>query len=211
MSEPVLLRPEVPQIGRRRRDLKRDAARDPHAIRFELLDFRGVVRHEPYRFHSEDPEHARRALVRPQVCRKSEDSIRIDRVEAVILEVIRRDLVRDANPAAFPRQIEQDSARGTPELLQRRIQLGPAIAPLRAEHVPGHALGMQSDEDVFSACNLPFYEGHMVVSGVGALEGMDPKRAVPGGESRRDREKDVVAELDVRARHGRRFAKTGAI
>lgn len=211
MSETVLLRSKVPDIRRRRRHLKRDAARHPHSVRFELLDLRGVVRHEAHGFHSEDSEDARGAFVSPQVCGEAEDAIRVHGVEAVILEVIGCDLVRDSNPATFLCEIQESRARGTPELLQGRVQLGAAVAPLRAKHVARNALGVQSDEHVFPPRNLSFHEGHMIVSGERALESMDSKCAVPGGESRGNREEDVVAKLDVRPWHGRRFAKTGAI
>jgi len=85
MSETILLRSQVPNVRGRGRHLERDAFRHGDAVGAELLDFRGVVRHELNRRHPEDPEHARGTFVTPEIRGEAKDPVRVDGVKAVVL------------------------------------------------------------------------------------------------------------------------------
>jgi len=135
--------------------LERDPFGDPHAVRLELLDLRGVVRHQPHRFHAEHAEHAGSALVRAEVRGESQDAVRIDRVEPVVLKVVRRDFVRDPDPAAFLREVDQGAVGRRSDSLQGGIELGPAVAPFGSEHVTSDAFRVKANEHVLSARNPP--------------------------------------------------------
>src|SRR5207247_7572806 len=99
MPEALLLRSQVANVRRRGGHLERDAFRHVDTVRAELFDFRGVVRHELDRRHPEDPEHAGGTLVTPKIRREAEDSVRVDRVETVVLEVVCGALVNDTDAA----------------------------------------------------------------------------------------------------------------
>src|SRR5437879_10360337 len=119
VPEALLLRSQVSNVRRRDRHLERDAFRYVDAVRAELLDFRGVVRHELDRRHPEDPEHAGGTLVTPKIRREAEDPVRVDGVETVVLKVVRRDLVHDPDAASLLGQVQEDALRGAPEWLHR--------------------------------------------------------------------------------------------
>src|SRR5438309_9588028 len=211
MRKTRLLRPEVADVRGGRRDLERNAVDHPDPIRFELLDLRGVVRHEPDRLHPEDPQDAGRALVRPEVGGETQDPVRVHRVEAVVLKMVRRDLVRDADPPAFLGQVEEGATRRLAELRQRGIELGTAVAAFGAEHVPRDAFRMEAHEDVLPSGDLSLDEGHVVLAGEGALERVDAERSVPGREPGWPYEQDVIAQLQGLSDHAQGFATKRAI
>src|SRR5207249_3827569 len=85
-----------------------------------------------------DPEHARGTLVAPEIRGEPEDPIRIDRVEAVVLEMVRRHLVDDPDAPSLLGEVQQDALRGAPESLHRGIELLTAVASLRSEDIARH-------------------------------------------------------------------------
>src|SRR2546430_6728645 len=123
VSEPLLLRSKVANVRRRDRHLERDACRDVDTVRAELLDLRGVVRHELDRRHPEDPEHAGGTLVTPKIRGETKDPVRVDGVETVVLKVVRRDLIHDPDAASLLGQVQEDALRGAPESLHRGVEL----------------------------------------------------------------------------------------
>ncbi len=82
-----------------------------------------------------------------QVHREAEGLVRLDGVHATVLQVVRLELVRQADPAALLAQVHQDAALLRGQHLHGLVELHPAVAPLGAEDVPGQALGMDPDED----------------------------------------------------------------
>src|SRR3989449_6807721 len=128
MPEALLLRSQVANVRRRGGHLERDAFRHVDTVCAELLDFRGVVRHELDRRNPEDPEHAGGTLVTPKIRREAEDTVRVDRVETVVLEVVRRNLVHDPDAAPLLSQVQEDALRRGPGSLHPGIELLAAIA-----------------------------------------------------------------------------------
>jgi len=160
-----------------------------------LLDFRGVVRHQPDRLHPEDPQDAGRALVGPEVGGEAQNSVRVHRVEAVILKMVGRDFVCDPDPSALLGQVQQGAAGRFPEFLEGSIELCAAVAALGPEHIARDALGVEANEDILAPGDLSFDQGHMVFPAERALERVDAERSVPRGEPRRPREEEVVAQF----------------
>ena len=74
---------------------------------------------------------------------KAEAAVGLDRIEPAVLERIGAQLVGKADPAAFLAQVEQDPAAVRADDLQRFLELRPAIAFERAEHVAGQAFAVQ--------------------------------------------------------------------
>jgi len=205
MPQALFLRAQVADVRRGGPDLEGDAFRHANAVRAELFDLRGVVRHQLDRADSEDPQYARSTLVTAEIRRKTEGAVRVDRVEAVILEVVRRDLVDDSDAPSFLGEVEKDAFGRPPESLQCGLQLLAAVASLRTEHIAGHALGVEAHEDVLLPRDLPLHEGDVLFAGERADERMDPEVAVPGRESRLTSEQNVVAEFAFETRHVPRF------
>ncbi len=202
MAESVLLRDEIPPVRRRRRNLERDSFGDPHTVRLELLDLRRIVRHQPHRLHAEHAEQACGALVRAEVGREPEDAVRVDRVEPVVLEVVRGDLVRDPDPASFLREVDQGAVRRRSDSLQGGIELGAAIAPLGSEHVARDALRVEANKNVLSPRDTTLDERDVLLPREGTLERMDAEGPVARREARRHGEEEVVAQLDALFRQG---------
>ena len=77
------------------------------------------------------------------VGRQPEVEVGVDGVAAGVLERVGLELGHQADPAALvPAQVDHDAAAGRDDPLQRLVELRPAVAALRAEHVAGQALGV---------------------------------------------------------------------
>src|SRR3990172_4578080 len=203
VPQPLLLRAEISDVPRRGDDLQRDPPGNAYAVRLEFLDLGGVVRHEPYGLDPEHAEHARGALVAAQVRRETEDAVCVDRVEAVVLKMVRCDLVCDADAPAFLGQVQEGTTRRATDLLQGRVELFTAIAALGSEHITRDAFGVQPHEDVLTSRDPSFDQGDMLLAREGTRKRMDPEGTVSRREVRRDREQDVLAKLSGISRHGR--------
>jgi len=211
MPEALLLRSQVANVRRRGGHLERDAFRHVDTVRAELLDFRGVVRHELDRRHPEDPEHAGGTLVTPKIRREAEDSIRVDRVETVVLEVVGGDLVHDPDAASLLGQVQEDASRRVPDSLHRGIELLTAIASFRTEDIARHALGVEAHKDVGLPHDVPFHERHVLFAGERADEGVDPEVPVARRKPSLASEENVVAEFGFETRHGPPFRRVRRI
>jgi len=207
VSEALLLRSQVANVRRRDRHLERDAFRDADTVRAELLDFRRVVRHEMDRRHAEDSKHAGGALVTPKIRGEAQHPVRVDRVEAVVLKVVRRDLVHDPDAASLLGQVQEDALRGAPESLHRGVELLTAVAPLGTEDIARHAFGVEAHKDVALLGDVPFDKRHVLFARERAYERVDPEVPVAGREPRLASEENVIAEFALEARHGPPFRR----
>jgi len=207
VPEALLLRSQVANVRRRDGNLERDAFRYVDAVRAELLDFRGVVRHELDRRHPEDPEHAGGTFVTPKIGREAKDPVRVDRVETVVLKVVRGDLVHDPDASSLLGQVQEDALRGSPESLHRGIELLATVAPLGTKDIARHAFGVQAHKDVGLPGDVPLHERHMLFARERADERVDPEVPVAGREPRLASEENVVAEFAFEARHGPPFRR----
>jgi len=207
VPEALLLRSQIANVRRRGGHLERDAFRHVDSVRAELLDFRGVVRHELDRRHPEDPEHAGGTLVTPKIRREAEDSVRVDRVETVVLEVVRRDLIHDPDAASLLSEIQQDALRRVPDSLHRGIELLAAVASFRTEDIARHAFGVEAHEDIGLPCDVPLHERHVLLAREWADECVDPEVPVAGRKPSLAAEENVVAEFGFEARHGPPFRR----
>src|SRR5690606_5902099 len=72
--------------------------------------------------------------------------VRVDRVEAVLLEAIGAELVDEADaPALVAAEVDDDAALGG-DRLERGVELRPALALERAEGLARQALGVEPHE-----------------------------------------------------------------
>ena len=79
-------------------------------------------------------------------------------------------------PAPFLAQVEQDAAAGFADDLQRFLELRPAIAFQRAEHVAGQAFAVQADQRRLAAERAD-HQRDMLLPVVRSAEGDDLRRA----------------------------------
>ena len=110
------------------------------------------------------------------------------------MEVVRRDLVRDPNSAAFLREVDQGAVRRGSDSLQCGIELGAAVTPLGSEHVASDAFRVETDEHVLSAGDSTLYQRDVLFSREGTLERVDAEGPVTRGEASRHGEEDVITE-----------------
>src|SRR5213594_3810680 len=178
MPQALFLRPQVADVRSRDANLEGYAFRHANAVRAELLNLRGVVCHQLDRAYTEDPQHACGALVTAKIRRKTEGAVRVDRVEAVILKMVCRNLVDDADAPSLLGEVQEDAFGCPPESLQRGVLL---------------------------PSDLPLHEGDVLFSGEGADERVDLEVAVPGREPCLATEQNVVAEFAFETRHVPRF------
>ena len=80
---------------------------------------------------------------------EAELEVRLDRVHPVLLQLVRLQLVQQADAAAFLRDVEQRRRCPSPlDPRERHLELLAAVAAQRVEDVAGQALGVDADEHV---------------------------------------------------------------
>src|SRR5690348_2976460 len=80
----------------------------------------------------------------PEVIFESEFQVGFDRVEPLILEGVGFDLIAEANPAPLLMEVNDHTCISLDNLPDGFLQLLPAVASARTEHVPGKTLRMES-------------------------------------------------------------------
>src|SRR5688572_25949894 len=120
--------------------------------------FLRVVREQSHRADPEVVEDLRADAVVALVGGESELEVRLDRVATTLLELVRAELVGDADGATLvPADVEDHASPFTSDQLHRPIQLLAAVASERAEHIAGQALGMHAGEEVGGVTRLARY------------------------------------------------------
>src|SRR5439155_723808 len=96
---------------------------------------------------------------------EAEPLVGLDRVEALVLELVRANLVREPDAAAFLIQIQQDAAAFLGNPLHGRIELGAAVTADRVQSVAGQARRVDADEDVRAIVPSSFITSQMTPAG----------------------------------------------
>ena len=97
--------------------------------------------------------------------------VRLDRVEPLLLQLVRLQLVQQADPAALLRHVEEDAAALLLDPAERQLELLAAVAAERVEDVAGEALGVDAHEHVLLAGDLALHERDVVLAGQRLAEG----------------------------------------
>ena len=119
------------------------------------------------------------------VDREAQRDIRINGVEAAVLERVRADLVEQSDAASFVAQVEEHATVGAADLLESSLQLFAAVAAQGAERLAGQALGMETYEDGLVSRDVAVHERDDL-GRVTEAEDVDLELAVPRRQ-RRDR------------------------
>ena len=107
MPEALFFRLEIFSVTVVNRKLVIYPLDDRNPVSFHLLNLFRIIGHEAYARHPEFLEHFRRHPVIPLVGRKTEGDIRVDCVEACILEGIGADLVHEPDPPPLFLMVQQ--------------------------------------------------------------------------------------------------------
>ena len=176
------LRRQVSDVLGVRHALERYPVDDLKAVALEPGPLRRVVGQQAHRRDTEIHEDLGADPVVTCVGSEAELDVRLDRVEALVLERVRLELVAQPDPAALVSPYVDDDAFALfVDLLHRFGQLRPAVAADAAQHVTGEALGVHAHEDVLLARWVALDERDVRAAVVG-LVGDRPERA----ERRRD-------------------------
>src|ERR1700722_1354566 len=146
VSELVLLGAEIAFVVGVRRNDERDLVRHLEAVAAQAVVLPRVVGEH---HHPLDPEVRQDLGADPIVAlvdRQAEAEIRLDGVEAAILERVRTELVHEADAAALLAKIDEHTFPGVGDHRHRLVQLRLAVASLRSEDITGQALAVDSDE-----------------------------------------------------------------
>ena len=141
VTHPVALGAQVAQVVRVRPWRQRDLGVDGDPEVGQRLGLVGVVGQQPHGGDAEVAQHLRRGAVVAGVGGQPEVEVGVDGVAAGVLERVGLELGDQPDPAALvAAQVDHDPAPGARHALERLVQLRPAVATLRPEHVTGQAL-----------------------------------------------------------------------
>ena len=90
--------------------------------------------------------------------REAELEVRLDRVEAFLLQLVRAQLVEQADPAALLRHVQEHAVLLCGDAPKREVELLAAVAAQRVEDVPREALRVDADEHILCALDGAAHE-----------------------------------------------------
>src|SRR5215210_2796167 len=137
----------VPVLGIGRR-LDRNLLDHTKPEPLEPRDLLRVVREDPDRRQPEVGEDLVPDAPVPRIRWEPELEVRLDGVEAPLLELVGLELAEQADPASLLGHVEEDTALLGADALERLLELLAAVAAQRMEDIAGQALGVDADEDV---------------------------------------------------------------
>ena len=185
MSELFFLGRQVSARRIRRGDFERQPLGDRQAVPFDPHQLARVVAEQTHRADAQLAQdldtHSVIALIRFE----AEPLVGLDRVEALVLELVRANLVREPDAAAFLIQIQQDAAAFLGDPLHGRIELGAAVTADRVQSVAGQARRVDADEDVRAVLDIAANERDVRLVIDLILERVDAEIAILGRHLRR--------------------------
>src|SRR5699024_342296 len=95
-------------------------------------------------------QNLRRNFIFSLIWRKAERFIRFDRIQSLILQTVCTQFVQEADPPSFLAHINDCPASPLIDHLQRFVQLRPAVATDRMEHIASQTFRM----DAYERCRL---------------------------------------------------------
>src|ERR1700694_4198053 len=145
MSKLVFLGLQVALVVRIGFDADRDALDDLQTESFESVNLLGVVRQQPDLSNAEVVDDLAADAVVAFVCRVAQSLIRLDGIEARVLEVVGVQLVEQPDTATLLVADVQDHAGAVGgDRFHRGMELCAAVAAQAAENVAGEALRVRS-------------------------------------------------------------------
>src|SRR5205807_10386657 len=118
-----------------------DALDDLEAVSLEPHQLHGIVGEHANRGEPQIEQDLRPDAVVAQIGLEPELAVRLDRVVPRVLQLVRLELVEEADPPPFLIEVYHDAAAFGRDHPHGGVQLPAAIAPPRAEHVAGETFG----------------------------------------------------------------------
>src|SRR5690348_5412843 len=163
MAKLLLLGAQVIDTALMRSDFERHAA-DAHAIALQAFDFVRVIGQQPRLADAKVAQNLSADPVVAQILLESELQIGLNRVEALVLQRVSLDLVRQPDTTPFLMQVDDYASLGSQDPFDGFGQLLAAIAALGAENVAGKALRMQPHQRRATAANIALDQGQMLAA-----------------------------------------------
>ena len=196
VAHPVALGAQVRLVVRVGRVHDRHLLGDRQAVALEAADLLRVVGEDADARQPEVDEDLRADAVVAQVDRQPELEVRVDRVVALVLQLVGAQLVQQPDPAPLLGEVEQHAAALLLDHRQRRLELLAAVAAQRVEDVAGQALRVHADEHVLGAVDLALDHRDVVLVVDERAVADDGELAEAGRQPGRD---DALDELVVAA------------
>ena len=125
-------------------------------------------------------EDLRADPVLTQVGWEAELEVRLDRIEPVLLQLVRLQFVQEADAATLLRHVEKDAALLRADPCQRLVELLAAVAAKRVEDVAGQTLRVDAHEHVVRAVHVSLHERDVMLAGEELAERNGGELAVRG-------------------------------
>src|SRR3989441_1081697 len=186
------LRSQIANVRVLRRNFDRNALDDLEPVPLHPDDLPGIVRDEPDLVQPQLDQDLRAHAIVPKVRLEAQRQVGLDCVLAFVLQLVRAQLVHQADAAPFLVQVQEHALPRLLNHLQRAMELLAAIAAKRSEHIGGEAPGVHADQ-------------HLVVQFDRALDQRDVGAMV---EVVLEHVRDEVAE-DCRESRLRHFVNEG--
>src|SRR3712207_4034817 len=170
VAHPLPLRSQIPEIRGVRRDPQGHTLHNLHAVTLEAFDLCGVVGQKPGPSHAEVDQHLGSDPVVAHVLRQSQRAVRLDGIEALLLERVGRDLLGKADTATFLPQVEKDAPTLLLQEPQAFVQLFSAVATRRPEHVARQTFRVCTDQNRTAVVDRSQGERHVLLVIGGAVD-----------------------------------------
>ena len=137
---------------------------DLESVPLHADDFFRVVGEQPDFLDAEVGEDLRADAVLTQIHRKAEFLVGLDGVVALLLELVSLYFRGQTDASALLAHVQDHPVAGGGNLLHRLLQLRPAIAAARAEHVAGEAFALHANERAAAGVHAALDEGEVVLA-----------------------------------------------
>ena len=177
----ILLRMEVTLVIGVWGDFDGHVFRDFQSVGFEADPLDRIVGQQPHLCHAEQAEDLGADAIVALVGVVAEVDVGVDRVVALLLQLIGRDFGHQPDAAAFLVEIEHHSFALFFDELHGLVQLVAAVAALAAEDVARDTGGMHTHQDGLAGLPLAFDEGYVLLAVAFLAEGDEAEVAILGG------------------------------
>src|SRR3989449_65665 len=162
VAELVPLDVEVGPILIRRRRHNGQPLDDLEPVPLETDQLHRIVRQHPDRGQPEVEQDLRADAVVPQVRLETELLVGFDGVVPLILQLIRLELVEEADASSFLIEVHDPPGARLRDHPHRAVQLPAAVAARRTEYVAGQALGVHPHQHLLLPCDLAVHQGDVL-------------------------------------------------
>ncbi len=149
-----------------------------------MIDLSGVVGEQAHGAHAQIAQDLRADVVFALVTLEAQRQVRIQRVKAIILQLVGAQLVHQPDAAALLAHVQHDAAALGLHSIHGRRQLLAAIAAHRAERIPGQTLGMHAHKHVIALPDIPADQRNVVLAVQAVHIGARCELAVHSGQLR---------------------------